>query len=749
MRRCYLLFILMIMTSEVSAQIYSREADDSLLSTLNQPLCDSCRVNTLITIADFILHQRRISKYQLDSVGNEMAEVKKINYTLHKSSIDERLVLLQAMYFKATNNKPAGMQLLVKLSDKLLRENNQLLLGKVYYELSDFYNGDLLLPTMNRRIYYLKLSIAAFKKTTDRLSLGRDYRFLADLHMMTDSMGGAFVEANNALSLYHAVGYKDIQGILALLGRLYFSQQNYKQAINYELMALNAAKKSKQDNVRLMCQIDNSLGTIFLKLNDFPNCLYYFNQALDIAKQENDNGTIYLLAANLVDAYLKAGRRQQAISFFKEINNSFPIPKKQIYEAGDFGVSKTFLKIYIALNLFDKARPYYERVLNEANNPHIDFYSLSEYYALIARTNIGLNNYALAQVYLDKNEKILFSLKDYSNLSTNYRLKAALDTAQGKFRAGMRHILMAQKIEDSLFNVVKSHQIGELQVAYLTSEKESQISFFQQKANIERANLQKANLIGDFSLAGVVGLLIIAALLYRQNRQKRQHNKTIVESNRQLGDLLAEKEWLLKEVHHRVKNNLHTVVCLLESQASFLTDEALYAVESSRCRIYAMSLIHQKFYQSDDINSIEMKSYISELVQYLGESFGFPAGILTHVDVPEINLSISNAIPVGLIINEAVNNAYKYAFPNQRSGEISICLKMIGTEVRLTISDNGVGIPFDPTKPISDSLGIELMKGLATDLKGSIKFLRNSGTCIIVSFKFDNVPGEYSGMLYA
>jgi len=728
--RNYLLAVLLIVSSTASAQVFSRQQADSLLNDLKQPLCDSCRANTLAGISDFLLHQRHISKDQLDSVYDEMTEVKNINRSLHKVNIDERLMLLQALCFKATGKAQAGKQLLAGLIAKLSRESNQLLLGRAYYELSDFYNGDLLQPTTSIRMAYLKESINAYKKTQDRLSLGRDYRFLADLHLVTDSLGRAFVEANMALTLYRSVGYKDIQGILALLGRLYFSQQNYRESIDYELNALTTAKNSKQDNVRLICQIHNSLGTIFLKLNDFPNSFYHYNQALDIAKQEKDNGTIYLLAANLVDAYLEAGRGQQAISFFRQINQSFPVPKHPIYEVGDFGVSKTFLKIYIALGRFDEARPYYNLVLKYADNPHIDFYTLSEYYALIARTNIGTHNFALAAQYLNKNEKLLYSIKDYSDLSANYRLKAALDTASGDYRSGLRHILVARQLEDSLFNVVKSQQIGELQIAYLSSEKESEIASLTQKANTDRANLQKAKLIRDLSLGGSLSLLVIATLLYRQNRLKRQNNQ-------RLSKLVKEKEWLLKEVHHRVKNNLHTVVCLLESQASFLQDDALKAVESSRSRIYAMSLIHQKLYQSDDTQSIEIKSYINELVLYLKESFGFPSNIDIEIAVPELYLSITNAIPVGLIINEALNNSFKYAFPNKINGIIAITMQVTGSTIRLAIRDNGTGIPFDPSKTISDSLGIELMKGLATDLKGNIKFLRSKGTGILVTFKFE------------
>lgn len=735
MRNSCLFVALLIVSLTANAQIYNRAAADSLIVISKQPQCDSCRANTLISISDFLLHLRKISADQLDTVRNEMAEVKSINASLHKASIDDRLLLLQALYLKSTGKSQAGKQRLNVLINKLDREGNQYLLGGAYYELSDFFSGDLLQPTMSKRIYYLKKSIKAYEKTQSHLSLGRDYRFLADLHLVTDSLGRAFVEANIALSEYRIAGYQDIQGILALLGRLYFSQQNYKDAIKYELMALNQAKKSKQDNVRLICQINNTLGTIFLKINDFPDAFNYYTAALNIAKQEKDNGTVYLLAANLVNTYLKAKQGQQAISFFKQINKSFPVPKRRIYEAGDFWVNKTFLKIYITLGLFDKARPYYQQVLEEIKNPNIDFYSLSEYYDLVVRANIGLHNFKLASVFLDKNEKLLYAIKDYSDLSVNFRLKAALDTVQGDYRKGMRHILVAQQIEDSLFNATKASQIEQLQVAYTSSEKQSQISALQQNANVERANLQKANLLRDFLLGSTVGFLIIALLLRRQNQQKKHHNEIIVQNNRQLGDLLSEKEWLLKEVHHRVKNNLHTVVCLLESQAYFLTDDALHAVESSRCRIYAMSLIHQKFYQSDNVRSIEMKSYISELVLYLTESFGYPENICTVVDVEDINLTMSDAIPVGLIINEAVNNAYKYAFPGNRRGEITINLRRFKNKNRLEIIDNGIGIPFDPSDAVTDSLGIELMKGLVTDLKGTITFLSGVGTGIIVVFR--------------
>ena len=169
-----------------------------------------------------------------------------------------------------------------------------------------------------------------------------------------------------------------------------------------------------------------------------------------------------------------------------------------------------------------------------------------------------------------------------------------------------------------------------------------------------------------------------ALLIAQKNNQlqilladKEESNSLINRKNDQLQLLLIEKDWLLKEVHHRVKNNLHTVFCLLESQAKYLADDALKAVEVSQHRIYAMSLIHQKLYQSEDIKTVDMSTYLLEFIGYLIESFDTGNYIRFESDFESVTLNIAQAIPVALIINEAVTNAIKYAFPAGKSGTIT------------------------------------------------------------------------------
>src|SRR5258705_7294084 len=183
----------------------------------------------------------------------------------------------------------------------------------------------------------------------------------------------------------------------------------------------------------------------------------------------------------------------------------------------------------------------------------------------------------------------------------------------------------------------------------------------------------------------------LAEELSLQREEIRKKNDHLQELIGDKDKLLSEKEWWLKEVHHRVKNNLHTIICLLESQAMYLENDALQAIEKSQHRIYAMSLIHQKLYQNEDITSIDMSVYLEELIMYLRQGFDADQ-IEFSLRVEPVHLNLSQAIPVGLIVNEAVTNSIKYAFAECNTGKISICIQEKEGVITLIVSDNGKGV---------------------------------------------------------
>jgi PAS domain S-box-containing protein len=202
---------------------------------------------------------------------------------------------------------------------------------------------------------------------------------------------------------------------------------------------------------------------------------------------------------------------------------------------------------------------------------------------------------------------------------------------------------------------------------------------------------------------------------------------------------LKEKEMLLSEIYHRVKNNMQIITSLLRLQSRHVKEEKYREMfKESQNRILSMSLVHEKLYQSKDLTQIDFNEYISDLIKGLFQSYGANKGnIVLKIDVKTILLGIDHAIPCGLIINELVTNSLKYAFPDRKDGEIKVILRSTGENmIELTVGDNGIGIPEDMDFKQTKTLGLHLVTMLAENqLHGDIKLNRSKGTEFIIKFK--------------
>jgi len=202
---------------------------------------------------------------------------------------------------------------------------------------------------------------------------------------------------------------------------------------------------------------------------------------------------------------------------------------------------------------------------------------------------------------------------------------------------------------------------------------------------------------------------------------------------------LLEKETLLREIHHRVKNNMQVISSLLRLQSKYIKDKDDYEIfKDSQNRISSMSLVHEKLYQSGDFTKIDFNIYVNDLVKSLFHSYGdISNNIIPNIKVDNVSLGIDSAIPCGLIINELVTNSLKHAFPDGRKGEIKVFLGQTGeNEFELEVSDNGVGIVQGIDFDNSDTLGLHLVKILAENqLHGEINLIRNQGSKFKINFK--------------
>lgn len=205
-----------------------------------------------------------------------------------------------------------------------------------------------------------------------------------------------------------------------------------------------------------------------------------------------------------------------------------------------------------------------------------------------------------------------------------------------------------------------------------------------------------------------------------------------------LRDSLAEKTVLLKEVHHRVKNNLQIICSLFDLQSDHITDESSRKfVRECENRIHSLALVHEKLYQSGTFSSINFRDYIGSLARHLFSTFEQARDLIAfRVDVEDVSLEMDEAIPCGLIINELVSNALKHAFPGDREGVITIrCRAGEGGLVTLDISDNGVGLPAGLDFRTTETLGLQLVSMLVTQLRGEIELLHDEGTAVVVRFR--------------
>ncbi len=219
--------------------------------------------------------------------------------------------------------------------------------------------------------------------------------------------------------------------------------------------------------------------------------------------------------------------------------------------------------------------------------------------------------------------------------------------------------------------------------------------------------------------------------MYNRRHNKKKRNEIIIKN------ALREKEVLLKEIHHRVKNNIQIICSLLSLQSRNIKDKkALELIKESQNQIRSMLMIHEDLYQSANLAKIDFSNYVNNLVINLFNAYRVDRTLIKkRIDIKKIFLKIDLAIPCTLIINELVSNSLKYAFPNKREGEIFIKLSKVDKiYYELVVSDNGVGLPKNINLRKKNSLGLNLVSTLIKQIYGKLEIKKSKGTKFIIKF---------------
>ncbi|HWK06962.1 MAG TPA: histidine kinase dimerization/phosphoacceptor domain -containing protein [Puia sp.] len=566
--------------------------------------------------------------------------------------------------------------------------------------------------------YCYEQAMALYRELNEREKEIGALRDMAGMHAAEGRLDLGEKEALQVLENYQSIGFRNLHHTYLLLARINRYKGNFNKGLLY---AMKAAKTMEETgDTAKAAAFYGELALIYQELEQTEKSIEWYRKTLEIVERNGQPPIVYYRTAGFLVQQLIAGKKEkEALALILQIAQKHS-PHASIEKAS---LSQILGYCYEALREPKLAEKYYLDMIRlyGGRGPYDEIVCIAEYD--IGKFYCTQHQYEKAGLYLSKALAAPSGTNILSRIKDIHLMLFQVDSAAGRYLPAMEHFRLHKALSDSIFNIARNRQIEELQIQYETAKKQEELNLLQNESRLERNRF-------NLTLGGTALLLIIVGLLYSRYRLKLRSNRKLQELVSEKDGLLDEKEWLLKEIHHRVKNNLHMVMSLLNSQSAYLENEqARVAIRDSQHRVQAMSLIHQKLYQSENVAVIGMPAYIRELVEYLRDSLGAGQRIRFELQIEPVELDVSQAIPLGLILNEAITNALKYAFPGKREGLITITLqRQSGDGYLLVIADNGGGLPphFDSQRP--GSLGMSLMKGLAEDLDGSFTVESNAGS---------------------
>ncbi|MBF4515529.1 hypothetical protein IRZ71_04210 [Flavobacterium sp. ANB] len=736
--RTFLLIFILQFSLNVWAQPLSKKKSDAIKIELKTKLNDTIRVLKLQTLSLYYVTKVGEEKADMDSsyVFAREAELltNKINFNRGKWMS----YILYSQIYREGGHTDKGKKQLAK-AFKIARENKNFWLeAEAYRELSNYYEFDN--SGINTRIKIVAKALDAAEKGGSKRQIADILVYYGGHYNMMGNFKESLEKFNEAKALYKAIGYTDLQNLYSQLFSTYLRLGLYPEGIEYGLISIKYGEKIK--DYFFLTEDYTNLGYAYYNMANYELALKYHLKAYEYSSKIYSEFYPFYNANFIIKDLLKLGRKKEAISFLDTAVKNEKI--KDFRDEMWFNICHITLYDELGwLTLADKYCKSLIEIQKSKRNFFPEFSNL-EINNTIINHLCKIKNYPLASKYLAENRKLGTVMKDVNMLINVHLMEFKIDSATGNYLNAIKHLKNYQKTKDRLFNEVKSYQISNLQIKYETDKKDKDIKLLTQESDLQRTKIEKDKT--EKIIAGVILILvlIITGLIFRGYQNKKESNKNlqisqdrIQKKNKLLQNVIQEKEWLLKEIHHRVKNNLQVVMSLLNTQSNYLKDEsAVNAIKDSQNRINSMSMIHQRLYQSEGLSCIKMQEYVKELISYLKDSYKTNFNFV--VDVENIEMHVSQAVPIGLILNEAITNAIKYAFTDGKKGTISIALKHFRDDYfMLEIADNGIGIEGEIEVEKYDSLGMQLMEGLSKDLNGKFSVINSNGLKVSVIFIYN------------
>jgi len=523
----------------------------------------------------------------------------------------------------------------------------------------------------------------------------------------------ALQTADNALKgLDPEQNKKYFSMILNLKGLIFKRTGKFEMA---QEQFVEALKFIEENNHYLQSITLTNLGIVNRNLKQYKLALDYYDRAIENSKAINDSIGIAQLYQNIAAVYSDSEENRKSLTYNlmseKIISNK---NNQNIYYAtllNNIGLN------YEGLNRPDSAIRFLDKALKLSIELE-DSFGIADTKINLGRLYLKSGKAHIAQKLVEEGKNIALKIAALDLLIEAYKVLIDYEIIDGNYKSAFDTQKLLIALHDSVYNIEKVNAINELQEKYESEKKQQRIVLLETENNLKDSEAKQHRMQRN----GLIGLAILIALtaliiLYYLRKTRKAKNKI---------------EILQREIHHRVKNNLAIILRLADVSKQKLSDEsAKSAIVELISRIESMAQVHSQLYRKTDITEVNLKHYLNELGKNIKTSFSQENIQLTQEVDDSICVGFNKAVPLGLITNELLTNAFKYA-KNSTGIKIAILAKTQTDKMLLTISDNGQGLPNDFDLQKVNSYGLKLVSGLVQQLNGTVKFYNKNGTVVEV-----------------
>ena len=603
------------------------------------------------------------------------------------------------------------------------QDTNKVLL---LHELSrEFFSNDL-----ERAMKYTNRALFLSEKLDYKKGIALSYNNLGIIHYYKAIYSQALEYHDKSLELMEELGNKKgMAGSYNNMGAVLTDQGNYPKALEVYFNSLRILEEL--GDKKGMAGTYNNIGNVHSYQGNYPEALKFYNKSLALNEELGDESGMANSYNNMGIIYFEEGEYDKALDYhFKSLNIR--------QERGDMrGVAGSYSNIgdvYKVEKEFAKALEYQQKALSiqeEIGDKKGMTYSLKgigSIYSIQGEKNKAIRNLKRS-VAIAKEIGAKAELKDaFEELALAYK-------QQGDYAKAFQYQEKHSALKDSLFSEETNIKTANLHAKYENEKKQKEIELLRRANEIQELELSQNRVFIYGILGGFFLILIFAFIVAKTNRERKVAFDLLSRQNDDIRKQKEEKEVLLKEIHHRVKNNLQVINSLIRIQSNYIEDsKALELFDECQTRVISMALIHEKMYESNDLAAVNIKEYITQLTNNLISTYRLKQAVDLDIRVTVKHLGINTLIPLGLLLNELISNSLKHGFPDRNEGRIMVYLDKLDDMYQLIVGDDGVGIPADKLI-VSSTLGMELIRTLTSQLEGNIEQLEQKGTAFKIVFE--------------